>query len=272
MSNRVIGIFGVLLVLACGLCFGDIVVDHAGSGDYLTIQAGINAAAAGDVVVVMPGTYLENIDMKGKAIMLQSTDPMDQDIVLATIIDGNSSGSVITCHGGEGFDTVISGFVITNGSGDGGGMDNRSSSPSVANCAFVMNKAYGGGMYNWNSSPAVTNCTFSGNESTQGGAIYNGNSSPTLTNCMFSGNTASKKGGAIYNSSSLPTVTSSYFCSNTPDTIYGSYTDGGGNNLLYCPPPRPIEAELFGDSDGDGDVDLADLAAFAANWLVGTEQ
>jgi hypothetical protein len=64
-------------------------------------------------------------------------------------------------------------------------------------------------------------------------------------------------------------VADSYFCGNGTIAIEGAYTDDGGNTVLqYCSAP---EVELFGDSDGDGDVDIVDFAAFAANWLVGTD-
>ena len=112
--------------------------------DYSTIQAAIDAAGDGDIITVMPGRYYEKIDMSGKDITLQSTDPSDPAIVEATIIDGNDSGSVIVCASGEDSNTVINCFTITNGSG-----------------TVIENNSCGGGMYNNSSSPTLTNCTFS---------------------------------------------------------------------------------------------------------------
>jgi nitrous oxidase accessory protein NosD len=93
--------------------------------DYPAIQQAIDSSANGDTVIVKPGTYVENIDFKGKAITLQSEKGAD-----VTTIDGNKTGSVVTCKSGEGPDTVLDGFTITNGSGSvvdppfygGGGM------------------------------------------------------------------------------------------------------------------------------------------------------
>jgi len=36
--------------------------------DYTTIQSAIDTAGTGITIVVRPGTYLENLDFKGKAI------------------------------------------------------------------------------------------------------------------------------------------------------------------------------------------------------------
>ena len=206
--------------------------DGAGT-PYCTIQAAIDAAVDGDEVVVAPGEYFENINLLGKAITVRSTDPTIPGTILATIINGGGSGTVVTCYSGEGPDTVLSGFLITNGSAThGGGMSNtNSSSPTVTNCSFSGNSAsLGGGMYNKsNSSPTVSNCRFSGNIGViraGGGGMYNSNSSPTVTNCTFSGNTLGdfSAGGGMFNKNSNPTVTNCTFSGNST----GLFGLGGG--------------------------------------------
>ncbi len=88
---------------------------------FKTIQMGIDAAADGDTVIVGHGIYVENIDFGGKNIILTSTNPLDADIVAATIIDGNQAGSVVTFAGTENESCTLSGFTIRNGNSDRGG-------------------------------------------------------------------------------------------------------------------------------------------------------
>ncbi len=194
-------------------------------GDQPTIQAGINAAVNGDVVIVAQGEYFENINFNGKAIIVRSTDPNDAVVVMHTIINGGDSGIVVTCTSGEGSNTVLSGFVITGGTGTfdaffgvvvGGGMNNNfGSNPTVTNCTFSGNTAdFGGGMYNDGSSSTVTNCTFSGNTAGVGGGMSNEHGSPTVTNCTFDCNTAGHGGGMGNFDNSTPTVTNCTFSGN----------------------------------------------------------
>ena len=73
-----------------------------------TIQAGLDSCATNDIVLVAPGTYYENIIWPStQGIHLLSELGPD-----TTIIDGDSSGSVIALFSGTDTTTVISGFTI----------------------------------------------------------------------------------------------------------------------------------------------------------------
>ncbi|MCP4312894.1 MAG: right-handed parallel beta-helix repeat-containing protein [Bacteroidetes bacterium] len=201
---------------------------YVGPGEtYTTIQAGIDAAVAGDIVVVRDGTYTgtgnKDLDFYGKAITLRSEHG-----AATTIIDCENSGRGFYFHSGETISSVVDGFTITNGNAyEGSGIYNDNASPTITNCVFSGNSATGlggGGILNLgSSSPTITNCLFSENNASRGGGIFNlDSSSPIISNCTFTGNIADSGGGGILNSlSSSPTVTNCTFSGN-------SAYDGGG--------------------------------------------
>jgi hypothetical protein len=78
--------------------------------DFSTIQSGINGSSNGDTVIVRDGTYFENINFSGKAITLKSEyGPA------TTIIDGMSNGTTgVSFSSGEGSDSILEGFTVTN--------------------------------------------------------------------------------------------------------------------------------------------------------------
>lgn len=235
---------GILLAILITVSpvFGDILIVP---DNYPTIQAAIDAAVALDTIIVNPGTYYEHLDMGGKAVTLTGTDPNDPAVVAQTIIDGSSTGRVITCDSGETSETVISGFWIQNGeagSANAGGIYCYSSypvirhcvfsgnaanayggaifcylgGPTITNCTFIGNEAsnYGGGVACYQSTTAVSNCVFSGNDGYRGGGIASYDDDAIITNCTFSGNT-SNFGGAVYCSIGSPIVLSSILWGNT---------------------------------------------------------
>jgi len=85
--------------------------------DYPTIQAAINAAVSGDIVIVSPGTYNENLVIAGKTITLASLyyTTGDRQYIDSTIINGQQLNPVITIDKTAGQETTIQGLSIVNG-------------------------------------------------------------------------------------------------------------------------------------------------------------
>jgi hypothetical protein len=123
-------------------------------GDQPTIQAGIDATANGDTVLVADNTYYENINFNGKAITVASYFIMDDNTghISNTIIDGSlpshpDSGSVVTFNSGEDTTSVLCGFTITGGTGTvdatpgrfGGGILCNNSGAKIRNCIIENN-------------------------------------------------------------------------------------------------------------------------------------
>ncbi|MDD5438758.1 MAG: NosD domain-containing protein [Candidatus Omnitrophica bacterium] len=75
---------------------------------YATIQAAIDAAEAGDRIVVSNGTYAEKIVVNKSGINLEGQGA-------STVIQGTSDGACVTCENIADTETVIKGFGIAGG-------------------------------------------------------------------------------------------------------------------------------------------------------------
>ncbi|MGA1840282.1 MAG: MopE-related protein [bacterium] len=197
-----------------------------------SIQARINLAQNGEIIIVHPGTYIENINFLGKAITVRSIDPNDPDIVASTIIDGNQVDCVINFSNGEDPNSVLKGMTIQNGAGRlyGGGILCDSSHPSIINCVISGNSASNGSgiacldLYPIDLfSPRIINCIISGNSAWNGGGIFCDSSSPRIINCNISGNSADNCGGGIDCQDSSPIITNCTISENSDDGIYCVY-------------------------------------------------
>lgn len=183
-----------LVALACFLtstCFSSVIQVPANQP---TIQAGINAAKNGDIVLVAPGTYMENVNFNGKAITVASSNGAK-----LTIIDGNNAAPCVTFSSGEGVKSVLEGFKITDSAGSG--VSVNSSSPTITKNIITGNAASSGGGIDSNfGSPVITHNTIEKNSASIGGGIYiGGASSPgaVITHNVIESNTAYEFGGGV---------------------------------------------------------------------------
>lgn len=194
-------IFMVIFIFVAFLNVSATIIDVP--DDYPTIQAGIDASSDGDTVLVDEGIYVENINFNGHNIVLGSLflTTGDTSYISSTIIDGDSSGSVVRFESGEDSTAVIRGFTIENGYNiTGGGIHCYNSDPIISYNNISSNSVAtsGGGIYCEHfSSPTISNNIISGNSTDgwEGGGIGCLCSSPMITNNIIIGNSASLGGG-----------------------------------------------------------------------------
>jgi len=106
-------------------------------GDYAAIQSAIDGVPEKSTILVAPGTYKEKIIFNGKAILLRSENPSDWSVVESTVIDGQQYGTCVRFVSGEGPESVLEGFTLTNGkASDGGGIFVKDSSPIIRRCSI----------------------------------------------------------------------------------------------------------------------------------------
>ncbi len=185
-----------------------IIVDINGTGDYTSIQEGIDNASDGDIVLVYPGTYCENIDYCGKNITVASKyyTTGDELYIKNTIIDGNRTGSVVSLFNGE-TDANICGFTIQNGKS--------------------VNEFYdGGGIYLDEVTISISDCIIQDNEASSGGGIMSYPSSNIfLEHVTIRNNYAHTAGGGIY----LSGESTLYFAENSRCNIFMNYSPIGSD-------------------------------------------
>ncbi len=78
---------------------GVAIVDAGGGGNYTTVQAAVNAASAGDIVLVRAGTYVESVTVAGKGIVI-AADPAGSTFSLrGLIVSGVPAGQTFAIRG-----------------------------------------------------------------------------------------------------------------------------------------------------------------------------
>jgi parallel beta-helix repeat protein len=231
--------------------------------EYPTIQAAIDAAAAGDVVIVAPGTYTGegniNISFGSRAITVRSIDPNDPKIVSSTIIDCNyiSDSRGFSFSNGEDANSVLAGLTITHGRAfSGAAISCESADPTIANCTIIGNGApHDGAIYLYDSNSTIANCLITGNRGS-GIYCYGSRSSPVIANCTISNNTGyqNRYGGGIYcEERSSPIITNCLIAGNK--VAWRGVVGYGGGIYSYFGNPTLINctiADNYAATDGGG--------------------
>jgi predicted outer membrane repeat protein len=158
-----------------------------------TIQAAVDAAANGDMIIVFPGVYHENVRIVGKSILLQGL------AAAATVIDGSGFGFATLWAVDPCAPTII-GFTLTGGDSLAGGGVRvvENCTPTFIDCVFANNHSIssGAGAEIWSSNPTFINCTFESNVIEEGGGIvYARYSNPEFIGCAFTNNSVVYGGG-----------------------------------------------------------------------------
>jgi len=216
----------VLLLLFPGIISAAII--HV-PGDQPTIQAGIDDADNGDIVMVADDTYTgtgnRDIDFKRKAITVRSENGPEN-----CIIDCENSGRGFYIHDNESENSILQGFTIKNGSENlGGAIWCHNAFPIINNNILIQNSATTGGAIRLDISDAgIIGNTFIENEATQdGGGIFidHGSDGTVVKDNIFSQNQAGANGGGICCSHDADPIISS-------NTIEDNSADTGGG--IYC--------------------------------------
>lgn len=129
----------MVLALSFQVCAATIQVP----GDQPTIQAGINAATDNDTVLVASGTYVENINFLGKAVVLLSEAGRD----FTFIHPANPTAVIVRFDSGEDTTSVINGFTVRNTT-HAYGILCLNSGPIIENCdvSYCDGPGDGGGI------------------------------------------------------------------------------------------------------------------------------
>ncbi len=173
-------LLAVFMIFITGSAFGVVIQVP---GDYATVQAGIEAATAGDTVFVADGTYTgdgnRDIDFLGKPITVMSENGPETCVI-------ECEGSKTDPHRGfwfqnyENVDSILDGFTIQNGDATG------------------FTESYGGGIFCSNATPLIINCLIRGNTAEEGGGIAIRYGDVQISNSTIVENTATSKGGGIF--------------------------------------------------------------------------
>jgi len=223
---------------------------HHVPDDFQTIQSAIDDSSTvnGDIILIEPGEYVENIIYNGKLITVASRyfDTGDESYITRTILNGNAAGRVVTFRRGETSEAQLIGLTITNG-----------------------RYTYGGGVYISAAHPTLKRLIITANTGTNnGGGIYcTQGAQPLIDHITLVRNTGNAYGGFNAYNEAVATISNSIIWDNNPAdlperrVVSYSNVQGGDDqngNIERDPGFRDINAGDFSLDENSGCIDVGD--------------
>jgi L-ascorbate metabolism protein UlaG (beta-lactamase superfamily) len=212
---------------------------------YATIQAAIDDASDGELIVAAPGTYAEGIDFHGKALAVRSQDPNDPLVVSQTVIDGAGADAAAIFAVDEDANSVLSGFTLTGASF---GLFCAWTAPRVINCRILGN-VEAGVHVSGDAQPTIVNCVIA--ENTGPGVDVWDQSAVAVDHCTIVGNDGSGiRGTAIV----------------LTNSILWNNGRGGGVPEIDVDAATVSYCDVEGGYPGTGNMDEDPLFVLAGHW------
>jgi len=257
---------------------------------YATIQAALDAAAAGDTIVVQPGAYHEALVFPGFGLTLVAPGGSS-----VTTVDASGLGtSVMTIATTTGDSVIVDGFTITGGEGTliqserwgGGLLLTGPGTVTLRNAVVTGNTALvgsGGGISvgsgnGFSAKFVAEDCEIHGNSATSGGGIgawFFMTQTPSLTRCVISDNHAVGGQGGGLKSSHQGSMEDCLISGNTALSSGGGGMHGDFQNWVFTRTTFQGNSAAYGGalslsstSPGVGNVTFIGNAASVAGGAV----
>ncbi len=231
--------------------------DGSQASPYVSLQYAIAQAStlSGDTLLVLPGSYAEQINYAGKTLAIRSTLGAYRTILQGSVFDSDSLVSVVS---GEGTGTMLEGFTLRDGAGHlvgsearGGAVFVQSSTLEIRHCIFRENGRrsaaplfvrYGGAIHGDGATLIVEDALFHGNLVADGGgaAVHLTSSSATIRNSGFAFNRIIScpgdcgRGAGMWFEGATLAVEDCWFQENFAGAGGGAYVGGGAAQFLRC--------------------------------------
>ena len=183
---------------------------------YGTVQAAVDAATSGDIILVAPGTYGESVSVYKGGLTIQGDGP-------GVVIGPGPFGFALSHTAGD--------LLVQDVTLDGGGTHLAVLSSSSGHLTLeraVMrngNTLYGGGLYSTGNDVTVLDSEFHDNVAAYGGGFYySGYGEVLVEGSRFLGNTAYQAygyGAGVASMGHDLTIRRSTFCGNISTDTYG---------------------------------------------------